>query len=133
MRTSLLASLTVGCLAVLLATGCSKDKNKEGGGGSGSAAATAGGTPGASAKGGEWADVDCGKMIDHMVHLMLNDPTHAVAEAQKADIEAKLTAQRPTLIKACEDEKPTKRLTPTQYDCILGAKTMLEMSGCAKK
>ena len=129
MRTSMFASLAVVGMAVLLSAGCSKDK-KEGGAGSGSAAA---GGAAASAKGGEWADVDCGKMIDHMVHLMLNDPTHAVAEAQKADIEAKLTAQRPTLIKACEDEKPTKKLTPAQYDCILGAKTMLEMSGCAKK
>ena len=129
MRTSIFASLAVVGMAVLLSAGCSKDK-KEAGAGSGSAAA---GGAAASAKGGEWADVDCGKMIDHMVHLMLNDPTHAVAEAQKADIEAKLTAQRPTLIKACEDEKPTKKLTPAQYDCILGAKTMLEMSGCAKK
>jgi len=127
------AAILVGCVTALLAFGCSKSGDKKAGGGSGSAAAAAGGAAGDNAKGGEWADVDCGKMIDHMVHLMLNDPTHAVAAAQKADIEAKLTAQRPTLIKACEDEKPTKRLTPAQYDCILGAKTMLEMSGCAKK
>ncbi|MCC6998721.1 MAG: hypothetical protein IT370_29185 [Deltaproteobacteria bacterium] len=124
-------AILTGCVTALLAIGCGKsgDKKEGGGGGSGSATAAAG----ASDKGGQWADVDCGKMIDHMVHLMLNDPTHAVAAAQKADIEAKLTAQRPTLIKACEDEKPTKRLTPAQYDCILGAKTMMEMSGCAKK
>lgn len=95
--------------------GGDKDKSEDKGGGGG---------------GGEWATVDCPKLMDHVAEI-------AIAEAikQKPDqadnIKKTMTAQRDKVIAACEKEKGSKKMTPKQYDCVMNAKTMMEMGGCS--
>jgi hypothetical protein len=41
-----------------------------------------------------------------------------------------MTAQHATMVKACEDEKGTKKLTHKQYDCILASGSTAELTAC---
>jgi hypothetical protein len=81
----------------------------------------------------EFVDVDCDKMIDHLSDIMLNDPDHASTPEAKAALETKLKAARDSSVMDCMKEKPDKRLTPAQYDCILAAKTMKTMGECMQR
>jgi hypothetical protein len=41
-----------------------------------------------------------------------------------------MASQRPTMVAACIKEKPTKKMTHRQYDCMLAAKTAADLGGC---
>jgi hypothetical protein len=107
--------LAVALLATLALPACKKD------------AASAAGAAGASAG---FADVDCNKMIDHMVDVLLREGTQGQSAAQVDSAHQKMKEQRPTMVAACEKEKPVKRLTQAQYDCLMKASSTAEMSGC---
>jgi len=121
-------ALVVVLLPVL---GCGKKKDDKAGSSSGGGGG--GGGAGATASGGEYADVDCEKMVNHVVDLMLNDPTHAPPPEQKAALKAKLEGEHAKLVQACVDERGVKKLTHKQYDCILNAKSMVDMGACMSK
>jgi hypothetical protein len=78
----------------------------------------------------KYADVDCDKMIDHMVDVLLREGSQGQSAAQRAAGRQKMKDQRPTMIAACVKEQPVKKLTQTQYDCLMKASSTAEMSGC---
>jgi hypothetical protein len=77
-----------------------------------------------------YADVDCDRMIDHMVEVLLREGTQGQPAAQVRAATQKMQEQRPTMIAACTKEKPVKKLTREQYDCLMKASSTAEMSGC---
>jgi hypothetical protein len=77
-----------------------------------------------------FANVDCDKMIDHMGDVLLREGTQGQSKAQVDSAHQKMQDQRPTMIAACEKEKPVKKLTQVQYDCLMKASSTAEMSGC---
>jgi hypothetical protein len=75
------------------------------------------------------ADVDCAKLMDHMADVTVSgiaDP------AQRETARTRMKDARPHLIDACEQEKPTKRMTVAQYDCVMKSATLADFQACMK-
>lgn len=87
----------------------------------------------ACGKKAEYADVDCGKLMDHMTELAINDGMAGKSPAEIDAAKAKMKEQRPTVIAACEKEKPDKKMTVAQYDCVMKATTMTAAAACANQ
>src|SRR5262249_44464720 len=87
----------------------------------------------ACGKKADYADVDCGKLMDHMTEIAINDSMAGKPQSEIDAAKAKMKEQRPTVIAACEKEKPDKKMTVAQYDCVLAAKTMTDAAACANK
>ena len=84
----------------------------------------------AAGKPGQYADVDCNKMIAHLTELLVREGTKGQPAAQAEAAKKKMQDQRPTMVAACEKEKPVKKLTQSQYDCLMKASSTAELSGC---
>ena len=80
----------------------------------------------ACGKKAEYADVDCGKLMDHMIDVTVS----GVEAAQQGVTRERMTKARAHLIEACEQEKPTKKMTVAQYDCVMKAPSMPEFQKC---
>lgn len=73
------------------------------------------------------ADVDCAKLMDHMTDVTVSgiaDP------AKRETARARMKDARPHLIESCEQEKPTKKMTVAQYDCVLKSATLADFQAC---
>lgn len=80
--------------------------------------------------GADNADVDCEKMTTHNVAVLMKDATAGKTDDEKKQMTDAITAQHATMVKACEDEKGTKKLTHKQYDCILASQSTAELTAC---
>jgi hypothetical protein len=76
------------------------------------------------------ATVDCEKMTTHNVEVLMKDATAGKSDAEKKTMMDSITGQHATMVKACEDEKGTKKLTHKQYDCILASQSTVELTAC---
>jgi len=104
-------------LALLLAaTACSKKSDAP----AGDKAAAA----------GDVADVDCEKMTTHTVEVLIKDALKDKSEAEVKQATEAMKSKHGEMVKACESEKGTKKLTHKQYDCLLAAPTMKELAAC---
>jgi hypothetical protein len=81
----------------------------------------------------QYADVDCGKLMDHFTDVAITDGMAGKPQAEIDAARAKMKDQRPTTIAACEKEKPTKKMTVAQYDCVMKATTMATLAACANQ
>ncbi len=81
----------------------------------------------------QYADVDCGKLMDHITDVGISDGMTGKSQAEIDAARAKMKEQRPTIVAACEKEKPTKKMTVAQYDCVLKATTMTAIAACAQQ
>jgi hypothetical protein len=84
----------------------------------------------AAGKPGQYADVDCAKLMDHMIDVLLREGTQGQSDAQVTTATKKMKEQRPTMVAACEKEKPVKKMTTAQYDCVMKSSSTSEMAGC---
>ncbi|MCE9575474.1 MAG: hypothetical protein K8W52_20140 [Deltaproteobacteria bacterium] len=76
-----------------------------------------------------YAEVDCGRMTDHMIDVLAREGGgRGASEVQAA--RDKLVAQRQALVTGCLKDRPTRRLTERQYTCLLDAETTEAMSHC---
>ena len=79
--------------------------------------------------GTSYAEVDCGRMTDHMIDVLAREGrARGASEVQAA--RDKLVAQREALVAGCLKDRPTRRLTDRQYACLLDAETTEAMSHC---
>ena len=76
------------------------------------------------------ADVDCEKMTTHSVAVILKDASVGKSEAEVKTLSDGMAAQHAVMVKACDDEKGTKKLTHKQYDCILASQSTAELTAC---
>lgn len=81
-------------------------------------------------KSGEWADVDCDKMVDHVGDVLIAEGTKGKSDADVAAAKAKMKEQHATMVAACVKDKPTKKLTHKQYDCLMAAQSGADMQKC---
>jgi len=104
-------TIVTGIAALALACACSKKDDKGG-------------------KDGEWAVVDCEKMMVHVSEILTADAVKGKPADQAEAIKKQVAAKHGEVVAACEKEKGTKKLTQKQYDCIMAAKDAAEMGGC---
>jgi hypothetical protein len=78
----------------------------------------------------EYADVDCEKLIAHVAPILLQQATTGQSAADVAKAEDKMKSQRPQMVAACVKEKPTKKMTHRQYDCMLAATRASDLGAC---
>ena len=76
------------------------------------------------------ADVDCEKMTTHNVEVLMKDAVQGKTDEQAKTMQDSMKAQHGAMVKACEDEKGTKKLTHKQYDCILASQSTTELTSC---
>jgi len=106
-------------LALLSTTACSKKSD-----------APAAGDKAAPGAAGDFADVDCDKMTTHTVGLLVAEATKGKSDAEVKQMTDAMAAKHGEMVKACEDEKGTKKLTHKQYDCLLAAPTAKDLAAC---
>ena len=78
----------------------------------------------------DFADVDCEKMTTHNVEVLMKEAVKGKTDDEAKQMMEAMKTQHATMVKACEDEKGTKKLTHKQYDCILAASTTTELAAC---
>ncbi len=77
-----------------------------------------------------YAEVDCARMTDHMIDVLVRDGAAARSAADVEVARGKMVAQRDALVAGCEKDRPTRRLSQRQYACLLDADTTEAMSHC---
>jgi hypothetical protein len=77
-----------------------------------------------------YAEVDCARMTDHLIDVMVSDRAAALTASEVQHEHAQLDAQRDSLIAGCVQDQPTRHLTERQYACLLAAETTEAMSHC---
>jgi hypothetical protein len=75
----------------------------------------------------QYADVDCAKLMDHMADVTVMGIKDL---AQRNSTRLRMNDARAHLLEACEKEKPTKKMTVAQYDCVLASATIADFQAC---